>query len=269
MLAIFTAVVVYIIGRSRLQAEAPAYPLPIWRVACYFGGVLAFSLALLSPITAYSEQLFSMHMVQHLLLLLVAPPLILLGLPFLPALWALPKSTRKTVGRWFRPGHPLGMMRRWLSLPVVAVVCYVVTVAFWHIPVFYDAAQGRTFTHDLEHLMFYGTAMLYWWPIVAPRSAHSSLGPGWAIPYLLPPFLEGLFIGALLTFSSEPLYSTYAELAEQPIWGLDRLDDQELGGLIMWVPGGMFFLIPLIGVLSRLLHDDEAEPRRLRSHFST
>lgn len=208
VLGIFAAVAIYVIGRSRLHAEAPTYPLQRWRTACYFGGVFAFSLALLSPIAAYSEQLFSMHMVQHLLLLLVAPPLILLGLPFLPALWALPKSTRKTVGRWFRPGHPLASARRWISLPIVAVACYVVTVAIWHIPVFYDAAQGRTVTHDLEHLMFYGAALLYWWPIVTPRTARPQLGPGMALPYLLPPFLEGMLIGALLTFSEEPLYTT-------------------------------------------------------------
>ncbi len=215
------AVGIYVIGRGRLQREAPAYPLPAWRAVCYFGGVAAMAAALFSPIAAYSEYLFSMHMVQHLLLLLIAPPLILLGQPFLPALWAMPHSTRKKVGRWFRPGHPLAHLRAWVSLPIVAVAAYVVTVAIWHIPVFYDAAQGRTVTHDLEHLMFYGTALLYWWPIVAPRTARSQLGPGWALAYLIPPFLEGILIGVLLTFSSEPLYSTYAELNERPVWGLN------------------------------------------------
>lgn len=268
VLAIFSAVAVYVIGRARLHAEAPAYPLPIWRAACYGAGVFAFALALLSPIAAYSERLFSMHMVQHLLLLLVAPPLILLGMPFLPALWALPKSSRKTVGGWLQPGKPLAYLRRWLALPIVALACYVVTVAMWHIPVFYDAAQGRTFTHDLEHLMFYSTALLYWWPIVSLGTAHTRLTPGWALPYLVPPFLEGLLIGALLAFSSEPLYSTYAELDHQPVWGLNWLDDQELGGLIMWVPGGMFFLIPLLGILSQLLHDNEQDTSQPHSSAS-
>lgn len=262
-LVLFLSVAVYTIGRSRLLSEAAAYPLPLWRAACFYTGIAAIAVALLSPVAAYSEQLFSMHMVQHLLLLLVAPPLVLLGQPFLPALWSLPKTPRRTVARWFRPGAPLSTVRRLLTKPVVAVVAYVVTVAVWHIPVFYDAAQGRTLTHDLEHFMFYGTAALYWWPIVAPASTRPKLTAGWAIPYLLPPFLEGMLIGALLTFSSEPLYTTYADLSLRPVWGLDWLADQELGGLIMWVPGGLFFLIPLIGLLSRLLNDESPErPRR-------
>jgi len=158
-----------------------------------------------------------------------------------------------------RPGHPLARIGHGLTQPVVAVVLYVGSVAIWHIPALYDAAQGRTFTHDLEHLMFYGTAFLYWWPIIHPAQGRRRLSYAMAIPYLLPPFLEGMLIGVLLTFTSRPLYQTYIGLDTSPIWGLSALDDQQLGGLIMWVPGGLFFLIPLLGLLIRLLNQEDRE----------
>lgn len=263
ILCVFAAVAAYITGLGRLRREIPGLDFPTWRVVCYFGGVVAFVAALLSPIAAYSEQLFSMHMVQHLLLLLAAPPLILLGTPLLPLLWALPKVWRKNLMRRFRPNTRLGRVLYYLAHPIVAVVAYVACVGVWHIPNFYDAAQGRTFMHDLEHVMFYGSALLFWWPIVAPPRRRRRLSLGLALPYLLPPFLEGMLIGVLLTFSNRPLYTTYEDLDTQPIWGLGLLDDQQLGGLIMWVPGGMFFLIPLMGILVQFLREDE---RRSPSH---
>jgi putative membrane protein len=258
--AVFGAVTAYGLGLSRLRTTAPEIDFPRWRVWCYAGGVLAFCIALLSPVAVSSEGLFSMHMVQHLLLLLVAPPLILMGAPFLPLLWALPTGQRRTVGRWMRPGHPFARLGHWLARPLVAVALYVASVAIWHVPAFYDAAQRRTVTHDLEHIMFYGTALLYWWPIVYPARGRRRLSTGQAFPYLLPPFLEGMLIGALLSLSNEVLYETYGHLDAQAIWGLNTLDDQQLGGLIMWVPGGMFFLIPLIGLLMRLFREEETRP---------
>ena len=178
--------------------------------------------------------------------------------PLIPLPWALPDGARRRVSRWLRPGQPLAIAGNWLTTPVVAMLAYVGTV--WHIPAFYDRAQGRTFTHDLEHVMFYGTALLYWWPIVFPGGGRRRLGFGMAIPYLLPPFFEGMIIGIPLASSNRPLYETYRGLDARPIWGMSVLDDQQLAGLIMWVPGGLFFLIPLLGPLVRLLNQDEQRP---------
>lgn len=216
-------------------------------------------MALLSPIAIYSERLFFMHMVQHLLLLLIAPPLLLMGAPLVPSLWGLPTSLRRAVGRRLGPRGSLARLGHVLTVPGVAIALYVGTIAVWHVPAFYDAAQGRTFTHDIEHSAFFGTALLYWWPIIHPSGGRRRLSVGRAIPYLLPPFLEGMLIGALITFADRPIYRTYAEM--ESTWGLSALDDQELGGLIMWVPGGMLFLIPLIGLLAVLLRDEGQPPR--------
>src|SRR5215207_5523096 len=221
----------------------------------FLSGIIAVALALLSPVAVYSERLFFMHMIQHLLLLLVAPPLLLLGRPLVPTLWGLPAPWRLAVGQKLTPGRPLARLGHLMTTPIVAAAAFVITIAVWHIPVFYDAAQGRGFTHDLEHLMFFATALLYWWPVIHPAGGRRRLSYALALPYLLPPFLESMVVGVLLTFAERPLYRTYAELAMP--WGFTAVTDQQLGGLIMWIPGGMFFLIPLIGLLRALLRQED------------
>lgn len=245
----------YWLGWVRLARVADGGAVSNARAAAFLSGVVALAAALLSPIAVYSERLFFVHMIQHLLLLLVAPPLLLLGKPLAPILWGLPGPWRRRIGRLLVPGRPLARLGHVLTMPIVAMTAFVVTIAIWHVPVFYDAAQGRTFTHDLEHLMFFGTALLYWWPVIHPAGGRRRLSYAQALPYLLPPFLESMLIGVLLTFADRPFYRTYAELAMP--WGFTPVTDQQLGGLIMWVPGGMFFMIPLIGLLAALLRDEE------------
>jgi putative membrane protein len=245
----------YWLGWSRLSRVAGGIAVSTSRAAAFITGLAAMAVALLSPVAVYSERLFFMHMIQHLLLLLIAPPLLLLGKPLVPMLWGLPSSWRRRVGQMLGPGHVLARLGDTLTMPLVAASAFVITIAVWHIPVFYDAAQGRTPTHDLEHLMFFGTALLYWWPVIHPAGGRRRLSYGLAVPYLLPPFLESMVIGVLLTFADRPLYRTYAEM-EMP-WGFSVVSDQQLGGLIMWIPGGMLFLIPLIGLLTAVLRNEE------------
>src|SRR5829696_362248 len=260
LIGIAVAGLVYVIGWRRLVRQGASRALPDWRVWCFGGGLFAVAIALLSPVAVYSERLFFVHMVQHLLLLLIAPPLLWLGAPLLPTLWGLPPGWRRGVGRLLAPGRGLARVGHALAYPAVAAAAYVGTVAVWHVPAFYDAAQGRTITHDLEHAMFFGTALLYWWPVIHPSAGRRRLSYGRAIPYLLPPFLEGMLIGALITFAERPIYRTYAEM--EPTWGLSALDDQQLGGLIMWVPGGLLFLIPLIGLLAMVFREEERAASR-------
>jgi cytochrome c oxidase assembly factor CtaG len=132
-------------------------------------------------------------------------------------------------------------------------------VAAWHLPRLYDAAQGRTLTHDFEHFTFFATALLYWWNIIHPAGGRRRLGYGLAIPYLLLSFLEGTVIGVILTFSAGPLYQTYQRVPR--VWGLSVMDDQQIGGLIMWVIGGALYLIPLLVLVFALLQADERAQR--------
>jgi putative membrane protein len=255
LLTIFFGACFYWVGWCRLERVAGGQAVSARQAACFFAGLVAVGLALVSPIAVYSERLFFVHMAQHLLLLLLAPPLLLLGKPMAPLLWGFPATWRRRLGRLLTPGRPLARLGHVLTAPHFAAAAFVATIAIWHVPDFYDAAQGRTFTHDLEHLMFFGTALLYWWPVIHPAGGRRRLTYAMALPYLLPPFLESMLIGVLLTFADRPLYRTHADMAMP--WGVTPVTDQQLGGLIMWIPGGIFFLIPLVGLLAALLRGEE------------
>ena len=250
----------YAVGWRRLAQRAGAGQ-PAWRAWSYAAGLLLLGVALLSPLDAYGSRLFFVHMIQHLLMLLVIPPLIWLGAPLLPTLWGLPARERLGVARLMAPRGRLHWLFHRLTDSRVALGLYVGLVAIWHLPPLYDAAQGRTLVHDLEHAAFLGTGLLYWWPIVHPTGGRRRLGLGTAIFYLLPPFLVGNLLGALLTFAGRPIYQTYA-LAPR-VLPLSALQDQQLGGLIMWVPGGLAWLVPLFVVLALFLRGEDRRPQPL------
>jgi cytochrome c oxidase assembly factor CtaG len=230
-----------------------------WRAWCYAAGVTSLILALLSPIATYGSLFFFMHMIQHLLLMLFAAPFILLGAPLLPLLWALPDGLRQPIGHVFVTQSLAHRLFHVLTQPLVAMGLFVGVVAVWHVPRFYDIAQGHTFWHDVEHGMFFGTALLYWWPVIHPTGGRRRLGYGLAIPYLLLSMVEGTVIGVLLTFADEPVYQTYQQVPR--VWGLSVVTDQQLGGLLMWIAGGHLYLLPVLILLSLWLKhegDDEA-----------
>ena len=256
MLGTLLAAVLYAAGWRRLRRRAGgrAAP-PPWRVGCYAGGLATLWLALLSPVATLSSLFFFLHMTQHLLLVTVAAPLIWLGAPLLPVLWALPLSVRRPLGRLFVSGKPAQQVGHFLTHPLVANVLFVGAIAFWHLPSLYDAAQGRTDIHDLEHLVLLGTALLYWWPVIHPTGGRRRLSYAAGIPYLFPAFLEGNLLGALLTFAGTSLYETYQKVPR--LWGISVLQDQQLAGLIMWVPGGFVYLVPMLVLLARLFREEE------------
>jgi cytochrome c oxidase assembly factor CtaG len=263
LLGLGVTAALYWVGWCRLSRVAHGGAASAGRATAFFAGLVTLLVALLSPIAAYSERLFFMHMIQHLLLLLIAPPLLLMGKPLVPVLWGLPTGARRQLARLMLPGRSLSRIGDFLTKPILAVVAFVLTIAIWHVPPFYDAAQGRTITHDLEHLMFFGVALLYWWPVVHPAGGRRRLSYAWAIPYLVPPFVEGMLLGILLTFADTPLYRTYA--AMEPTWGISTLGDQQIGGLVMWIPGGLFFLIPVLGILTAIFRqEDERANERAR-----
>lgn len=250
----------YAVGWRRLSRRE-GWPMPAWwKPWCFGVGLLALPVALLSPIGVFSELFFFLHMTQHMLLMVFAAPLILLGSPVLPILWALPDRLRDLAVTLFSRGSPIAWVFNMLTHPLVALPLYIVALAVWHIPVFYDAAQGRTLIHDLEHMVFLGTALLFWWPVINPMGGPRRMGYLATIPYLLPPMLVGNLIGAVLTFADHPLYDTYLKVPR--LWGISVVQDQQLGGLIMWVPGGMVYIVPILVVVALLFKDEKVDQRR-------
>jgi putative membrane protein len=208
-----------------------------WQAACFGGGLLAIVVALESPLDTLSQDLFAVHMVQHLLLILVAGPLLVLGAPLPPLLWALPEASRRTLGSWWRT---IALLAR----PAVAFGAHSLALWLWHLPALYDAALRSRGIHVLEHLSFLATAALFWWAVL--HTAHRSQGLG--ILYFFAMALQSTVLGALLTFSQMPWYT--AHLASAPAWGLTPLEDQQFAGLIMWVPGGGVYLAAALGLFA-------------------
>jgi putative membrane protein len=233
------------------------------RGALYFAGaVLALVVALVSPLDALSGSLFSAHMVQHLVLVLVAAPLLVLGDPQVALLWALPRRAAKTLGRVVKRSFALSWLTGLLGAPAAAWLLFAAALWLWHAPVLYEAALRSELIHDVEHLVFLGTSLLFW-SVLLRNTTPGHMRYGMAVMYLFTTALQSSVLGALMTFSSEPWYSYYANLVGP--WSLTALEDQQLAGLVMWIPGGAVFTGLAIGYFAvwlRAVDVRTSEPRR-------
>jgi cytochrome c oxidase assembly factor CtaG len=225
-----------------------------WRVACFAGGVLALVLALVSPVDAIATALFSVHMTQHLLLIVVAAPLLVLGDPGTAALWALRIDQRRQLGAWWSARRALPAVWRALRLPLVAFTLHVGALWAWHVPSLYDAAIGNAWLHAAEHASFLLTALLFWYPIADPHPRRR-YGVGVATLYLFAAGLQGTLLGALMSFARHPWY--LAHYGTTAAWGLTPLEDQQLAGLVMWIPAGLVYLVALVPTVLRVLRNTD------------
>jgi putative membrane protein len=229
----------------------------IWQVGAYAAGLLALSLALISPLDGMSAALFSAHMVQHLLLILVAAPLLVLGRTLLVLMWALPLSWRRALGRFAHRAAPRAGWRL-LSAPSAAWLLAAVTLWLWHVPALYQAALRNNGVHAFEHLCLLATALLFWQTIIG-AGARRRCGRAAATGYLLTMAAQCSVLGVLLAFS-RPWYPAYA--ATSSSWRVSPGDDQQIAGLIMWIPAGAIYLGAVAGVLaSGLLSEERATAR--------
>jgi putative membrane protein len=228
-----------------------------WRAWCFAGGLTAVGIALLSPVGTFGSLLMSMHMVQHLLLVMIAAPLIWLGAPMLPTLWAFSRGNRRRLGRLMHHSHPVHRFFHFLTRPGIALPVFIIVLLIWHYPPLYDAAQGRTLTHDLEHFSFLAAALLFYWPLIHPTGTPRRMSYGMGILYLFPAKITGFVIGAALSMAQTPWYQTYINAPR--LWGLSALDDQQLAGLIMWIFGGLLYIFPLLLLVIMMVREDEGD----------
>jgi putative membrane protein len=238
----------YAAGAARLWAHAGrGRGLAPSQVACWWGGWLALGVALVSPLDPLGGRLFSAHMLQHELLMVVAAPLMVLGRPLAAWAWALPAAWRPGAGGLFKARGWLGFWRA-VSHPLSAWCLHAIALWGWHLPALFDAALGRPAVHTLQHLTFFGTALLFWWSTLAatPRNAR-----GAALASLFTTMAHTGALGALMTLSPLLWYTPYA--ATTAAFGIDPLEDQQLGGLIMWVPSAIAYLAAGLVVAARWL----------------
>jgi putative membrane protein len=243
----------YARGVARLWAASETGSgVQIWRVAAFAAGWVALLIALVSPLHALGSARFSAHMTQHEILISIAAPLLVLGRPVVPFLWAFPKESRRTLGVLARTP---GVSRVWnvLTTPSVAFGVHAIALWAWHLPGLYQATLTNDLVHSLQHTSFMLTALLFWWTILGGK--RGELARGRAILYLFLTALQTGALGALLTFSPSLWYPAYA--ATTAPWGLSPLDDQQLGGLIMWIPGSIAYLIAALALLAEWLRESE------------
>ncbi|HEY2026394.1 MAG TPA: cytochrome c oxidase assembly protein [Gemmatimonadaceae bacterium] len=232
-------------GRGRVVAP--------WRAASFAASIGALVLALVSPIDAIAAALFSVHMLQHLLLIMVAAPLMVLGDPLMVMLWALPVGTRCAAARWWKGAHRLRRLWHVLRLAPIAWILHVFTLWLWHMPALYELAIRHELIHAAEHATFFLTALLFWWLPLRPHGRR--LRPPVAVLYLFGAALQSTILGALITFARRPWYPSH--FGTTSAWGLNPLEDQQLAGLLMWVPAGTIYLIVLLPIVWRMVGGDE------------
>jgi cytochrome c oxidase assembly factor CtaG/cytochrome c2 len=213
---------------------------PRRRNVIFAGGVAAALAALISPLHAAGEGLASAHMLQHLLLIGAAAPLLAAAAPLGPILRGTPPAIRSAALRGWRRAGPVRAVLGRAAHPALAWAVHTGTVWTWHLPVPYDAALASDPLHALEHGTLLGTGLLFWWSVLRPALLGSARRGGPAAAGILPLFAVTVTtggLGALLTFAREPLYGGH--LATAHAWGLSALEDQQLAGLLMWVPGSL------------------------------
>ncbi|HEX4758677.1 MAG TPA: cytochrome c oxidase assembly protein, partial [Terracidiphilus sp.] len=235
--------VIYFRGWRRLHAEMP-YKYTARKLVAFACGLSAIFLALTSPIDAFGGLLLWVHMIQHLLLMMVAPPLLLLGQPVLPLLRGLPRRVFKDALGPFLSSRELRQFGKSIVHPLVCWSALAIVMVAWHFPSLYELALHSQAWHQAEHACFFWAALLFWWPVIGVWPSHS-VWPRWAlIPYLVIADLVNTGLSAVLCFSDHVLYSTY-QLAPR-LWGISALSDQAAAGAIMWVPGSIAFLAPAV-----------------------
>jgi cytochrome c oxidase assembly factor CtaG len=250
MIPVLLASGVYLRGWWQLYRRLPQR-FGLWRLIAFQASLVTLLVALASPLDALAELLLQFHMIQHLLLMMVVPPLVLLGAPTLPLLRGLPRPVLKYFLRLFVGSSKLQRLGRFLTHPLVCLLAFTVSTIVWHVPKLYELALSSEFWHDAQHLCFLSTALLFWWPVVQPWPSRLRW-PRWTmIPYLLLADIQNTALSAFLIFSERILYPTYAAVPR--LWGISALDDQAAAGAIMWVPGSVIFLIPAVVLAIRLL----------------
>jgi len=231
------------------------------RAAIFGLGYAALLIALLSPLHSVGEEYFSVHMVQHLLLTLVAAPLLLLSNSMPVLLWALPRDERVGLGRLVGQPGPVRSALQWLTHPVVAWTLFVGSQWAWHQPTWYGLALANPWAHYAEHLVFFGTAILFWWPVIGAAPLRSPLGYPARLAYTFLAWLPNSLLGAGITLSRGPLYPFYVDWSQRH--GADAGFDQQLAGLIMWLPGDLLFVTILLLLFVAYLQHEERQAERL------
>jgi len=222
----------------------------LWRAAAFFGGLLCIWIAAASPLAALDEELLSLHMIQHLLLMTAAPPLLLLGSPVLPLLHGLPKfAMRGALGPLLRLS-PVQRIGHALANPVFCWFAATAILIGWHVPSAFALGLGSERWHHAEHLSFLAAGLLFWWPVIPSWPSVSQ--PRWStVLYLFLGTLPCDALSAFLAFCDRVVYPAYLDVPRR--FDISPLADQQFAGALMWVFVTFAYLVPAVAITTRLL----------------
>jgi putative membrane protein len=229
----------------------------LWEAGAFAAGWVLLAIGLVSPLHRLGEVLFSAHMAQHELLMAAAAPLLVLGRPIVSFVWAIPMGWRRTIGAW-SAAAPVRLVWGTVTRPFTAWTLHAIAIWLWHAPSLYQATLASEMIHTLQHLSFLGTGLLFWWSLL--RGREGRLGTPFAVVYLFTTAVHTSLLGALLTFSSNLWYPLYA--SSTAAWGLTPLEDQQLAGVIMWVPAGLAYVIATLAIAGSWLREPQRRPVR-------
>jgi cytochrome c oxidase assembly factor CtaG len=233
------AAVLYALG-SRSKAGRPS----ALQAAVFYTGLLSIVIAVASPIDAYADELLWVHMLQHIILLTVAPPLILLGRPW-PTMWrALPLHSRTVLARGVAKSHLAAPLRA-LAAPLAAWMLFNGAIVIWHIPAAYDLTERNGAVHAAEHAMFFFFGLLFWARVIDTGPLRPHLAWPARIAYIVGAMIVGWVLAIIFVVAPEPIYQHYADLPSRP-GGISALTDQQLAGGMMWVGGSIAYTIALL-----------------------
>jgi putative membrane protein len=237
----------YVIGASRLWPRMThARPTFVRQAACFAAGWIVLVLALASPLDGAGSLAFAAHMVQHELLMIVAAPLMVLGRPLGVWVWALPPAWRGGVGTVTHV-RAIGLFWGAITRPVGAWLLHFAALWLWHVPAFFQAALANNGIHALQHASFLFSALLFWWAVLGKQVGSGARGS--AMLSLFSTMMHTGALGALFTFSESVWYPAYGDSAWHA-FGLTPLEDQQLGGLIMWIPGGLVYVVAGLALMA-------------------
>jgi putative membrane protein len=250
LVSLSVALVLYLRGwmAARVTRERE---LRAWRACCFVAGLISLWVALASPIDALDDYLLTAHMLQHFILMSIAPPLIVLGAPVVPLLRGVP---RVLIRGWLQPVFRAGWLRavvHTVTHPVFAWIAMNVAYLGWHVPAAFELTFRSEWIHDLEHVCFFATSLAFWWVVLSPWPMRARW-PRWAmIPYLLSADILNTVLSATLAFSGRVLYPSYAVAPR--VCFLTPLKDQVAAGAEMWVLNSLVFLIPAVAIAAKEL----------------
>jgi cytochrome c oxidase assembly factor CtaG len=253
------AFLVYVRGWWHLHRQMPI-TYSVWRLASFAAGLTIVFLAIASPLDAIGALLLRAHMTQHMLLMMVAPPLVWAGQPVIPLLRGLPATVVKRAMGSLLSSSSLRSAGHALEHPVTCWTIFAVTFVVWHLPALYELGLRSDTWHAVQHACFFSAAMAFWWPVIGVWPS-DAIWPRWLmIPYLVAADLLNTALSALLTFSGSVIYPHY--LSVPSVTALSPLQDQSLAGVIMWVPGSIAFLLPAVILIVELF-----QPRARRRAY--